>query len=44
MIDRDRLRSLREGEDNRFTELHPESAGYAGRARRSLLAGVRCPG
>lgn len=43
MIDRDRLRSLREDEDNRFIELHPESAGFAGRARRSLLAGVPMP-
>ena len=43
MIDRDRLRTLRTAEEQRFVETHPRSAELAEEARGSLLAGVPMP-
>lgn len=43
MIDRDRLAALHAGEEQRFVDLHPRSAGLAAEARGSLLAGVPMP-
>ena len=43
MIARDRLRSLRAAEDQRFVREHPESARLAEQAGTSLLAGVPMP-
>ncbi|MGZ4753192.1 MAG: aspartate aminotransferase family protein [Oryzihumus sp.] len=42
-IDRSRLASLREAEEQRFRETHPRSAALAAEARGSLLAGVPMP-
>ncbi len=43
MIDRDRLQTLRDSEEQRFRETHPRSAELAARADDSLLAGVPMP-
>ena len=43
MIDRDRLRDLRQREDARFVEGHPRSAALTKQARGSLLGGVPMP-
>ncbi len=43
MIDRDRLAVLHAQEEQRFTDLHPRSAGLAAEARGALLAGVPMP-
>ncbi len=42
-IDRDRLASLRNDEERRFTEDHPRSAALAEQAQGPLLAGVPMP-
>jgi glutamate-1-semialdehyde 2,1-aminomutase len=43
MLDRDRLRTLHAGEEQRFVAAHPRSAALAERAAGSLLAGVPMP-
>ena len=43
MIEAGRLADLRNDEELRFRELHPASAGLAGQAHGSLLAGVPMP-
>jgi glutamate-1-semialdehyde 2,1-aminomutase len=43
MIDRTRLASLRQTEEDRFASLHPRSAELAEQARGPLLAGVPMP-
>jgi glutamate-1-semialdehyde 2,1-aminomutase len=43
VIDRARLPTLRDAEEQRFVSSHPRSAELAGEQRRSLLAGVPMP-